>query len=201
MKFATDPPRLVVGIAQEAGAIYGVRLLELLREGAVETHLVMCECSSTALVAQTGRDIEGVRSLADHVYHPTNQAARISSGSFLTEGMVLAPCSPASLGAIANGLATNLFHRAADVTMKEGRPLLLLFEAAPMSPICNENLQRLSSVPEVEILRVERLSEVQGDRRALDRIIFGLLSHFGLECAGGGETAARGDGSSVESGS
>src|SRR6266511_966897 len=100
------PRRLIVGITGGTGAAFGVKLLQTLRDSPLETHLVMCDCSRATILAETGLELGQIRKLADRVYAHGNQAARISSGSFLTEGMVIAPCSMRSLAAIANGLAT-----------------------------------------------------------------------------------------------
>lgn len=175
------PRRLIVGVTGGTGAIFGVRLLEALRGTSVETHLVMCDCSRATILAETGLEPEQVRKLADRVYAQGNQAARISSGSFLTEGMVIAPCSMKSLAAIANGLATNLVHRAADVTMKEGRRLVLLARDASLSPIQMENVARLASVPGAVVLPPTVGSGDGGEADMVDRTVGALLGQFGIE--------------------
>lgn len=166
-------PRVVVAITGARGAGVGVRVLEVLRDRGVETHLVMCGCSAEALLRETGRTPAQVRALADQSYHPANQAARISSGSFLTRGMVVAPCSSRSLASIATGLASNLVHRAADVTLKEGRPLVVLIPE-PLGPIHEESARRLAEVPGAV---VRRLPE---EEPALDRVVADLLAPLGL---------------------
>ena len=135
--------RVVVGLTGGPGAAFGVRLLEVLARLPVETHLVMCRSASRAIAPETGRVPDEVRGLADRVYAERNQAARISSGSFLTLGMAIAPCSPSTLSSIGLGLATNLVHRAADVTIKEGRPLVLLVPGGGLGPFRAEALGRL----------------------------------------------------------
>lgn len=148
--------RLVVGITGNEGLQYGVRLLEVLRALPVESHLVIDREASVAL----GADGPAVRELADQVHAEGNQAARISSGSFLTRGMVIAPCSTSSLGAIVTGLATNLIFRAADVTLKDARPLVLGLPSRALSPIALENVARASSVPGLTVLQLdERVDE------------------------------------------
>jgi flavin prenyltransferase len=134
------PERLIVAMTGVDGARYGIRLLEALRETSVESHLVMCPCSRQAIRAETGRDPDLVRRLADRAYQPHNQAAKISSGSFLTKGMVIAPCSLRSMAAIVNGYATTLIARAADVILKERRPLVLLVNESPLSSIQADNM-------------------------------------------------------------
>jgi polyprenyl P-hydroxybenzoate/phenylacrylic acid decarboxylase-like protein len=133
------------------GVSYGVRVLEVLREGGAEIHLVTTDASETAL----GTDLERVRSLAHHVYAPENQAAPISSGSFLTRGMVVAPCDGAGLAAITLGLATNLVFRAADVTLKERRRLVIGLVSSRSSAIEDEHLARAADVPGLRVVRLE----------------------------------------------
>jgi polyprenyl P-hydroxybenzoate/phenylacrylic acid decarboxylase-like protein len=142
--------RVVVGMASAEGSAYGVRLLEALRDASAEIHLVMTRASEEAL----GTDLGRVRSLADAVYAQENQAAPVSSGSFLTRGMVVAPCDAAGLAAITRGLATNLVFRAADVTLKERRPLVI--GLAPSGPIAieEEHLARAAEVPGLCVVRL-----------------------------------------------
>lgn len=143
--------RIVVGMASADGVSYGVRALEVLREAGTEIHLVLTGASEEAL----GADLERVRSLADHVYAQENQAAPISSGSFLTRGMVLAPCDGAGLAAITLGLAANLVLRAADVTLKEQRPLVVGIVPSLPSAIEDEHLARAAEVPGLFVVRLE----------------------------------------------
>jgi len=154
------------------GARYGIRLLEALRDTAVESHLVMCPCAHDSIRSETGQDPDSVRKLADRAYHPGNQAARISSGSFLTRGMVIAPCSARSMAAIVNGYATTLVARAADVTLKEGRPLALLVSESPLSPIQAANLRRAGTIPGVVV-------SFPGGQPA-DDVVRGLLDRLAI---------------------
>ena len=174
--------RLVIGITGTTGLVYGVRLLEVLRDTGVETHLVTCECARRALAAETGRDADTVGRLAARVYDEANLAARISSGSFLTDGMIIAPCSTRSLSAIAIGLATNLVHRAADVTLKEGRTLVLGVPESTRSAIDLDTMARLALVPGVAIRPLPSLTEgPQGGMGAIDQAVGELLEPFGIE--------------------
>ena len=132
MAQATAIPRLIVGISGASGAIYGVRLLELLRPLAVETHLVMSRAAEIALALETGLKLAAVRALADVVHAVGDLAAPISSGSFSTSGMVIAPCSIRSMAEIASGVTTTLLSRAADVVLKERRRLVLLVRETPL---------------------------------------------------------------------
>jgi len=125
-------PRLIVGISGASGAIYGVRLLELLRPLPVETHLVISRSAEVTLALETGLKPASVRGLADVVHAAGDMAAPISSGSCKTLGMVVAPCSIRSMAEIASGVTTTLLTRAADVTLKERRRLVLLVRETPL---------------------------------------------------------------------
>jgi flavin prenyltransferase len=135
---------VIVGITGATGMIYGIRALEMLREAAVETHLVMSKWAARTLVYETRYSVDDVRRLASRVYAPGDQGAAISSGSFVTAGMIVAPCSMRTLAAIAHGLGDNLIHRAADVVLKERRTLVLAVREAPLSAIHLENMLKLS---------------------------------------------------------
>jgi len=139
-----DRKRLIVAITGATGTIYGIRLLEMLRGTDVETHLVMSKWAARTLVHETPYTIEQVQALATAVYPLADQGAPISSGSFLTMGMVIVPCSMRTLAAIAHGLGDNLIHRAADVILKERRRLVLAVREAPLSEIHLENMLKLS---------------------------------------------------------
>jgi len=128
----TDRPRLVVGISGASGVVYGVRLLELLRKHGVETHLVMSRAGQVTLAHETKYKVKEVEALADHVYRMDDIAAPISSGSFPTLGMIVAPCSTRTLAEIATGVTSSLLTRAADVVLKERRRLLLLVRETPL---------------------------------------------------------------------
>ena len=128
-----EPRRVVVGISGASGAVYGVRLLQALRElGGIETHLVVSGAGWQNLRHELDLPRPAVEALADVVHEVINVGARIASGSFLTEGMVVAPCSMRTLAAIAHGLGDNLLTRAADVTLKERRRLVLLARESPL---------------------------------------------------------------------
>jgi flavin prenyltransferase len=129
---ARDKQRLIVGISGASGVLYGVRLLELLRPTPIETHLVLSKAAQVTLASETEMTLAEVTALAD-VVHPANDiAATISSGSFRTMGMVVAPCSMRSLAEIATGVTSTLLTRAADVVLKERRRLVLLVRETPL---------------------------------------------------------------------
>tara|TARA_B100001123_G_scaffold448571_1_gene610245 strand:+ start:6131 stop:6721 length:591 start_codon:yes stop_codon:yes gene_type:complete len=135
---------LIIGITGATGIIYGVRLLERLKEAGVETHLVISRWGGRTLVHETSHSREEVEALATAVYAPSDMGALIASGSFQAAGMVVVPCSAKTLGAIAHGVGDNLIHRAADVTLKEGRRLVLVVREAPLSGIHLENMLTVS---------------------------------------------------------
>ena len=124
--------RVVVGISGASGIIYGIRLLEKLKEANIETHLVMSESARITLAVETALSLDDVHNLANYVYGPKNIGAAISSGSFKTMGMVVAPCSIRSLSEIATGITSSLLTRAADVVLKERRRLVLLVRETPL---------------------------------------------------------------------
>lgn len=136
--------KIIVGITGATGIIYGVHLLKALREVAVETHLVMSHWAIQNLALETDYCLEQVLQLADHFYENNQMGAAIASGSFKTDGMVILPCSMKSLAAIAVGYAENLLHRAADVTLKEGRTLILAPRETPLNVIHLENMLKLA---------------------------------------------------------
>lgn len=136
--------KIVVGISGATGPIYGIRLLEVLKELGVETHLVMSAWAEKTIAIETSYSIQQVKELASHVYPPTNQAAIISSGSFRTDGMAIVPCSMKTLAAVSHGYSDNLVARAADVILKERRRLVMVPRETPLSEIHLENMLRLT---------------------------------------------------------
>jgi flavin prenyltransferase len=174
--------RLIVGITGASGAIYGVRILELLSDLPVETHLIATRWARVTIEHETGRAWEDVRALADVVHAEGDQAASISSGSFRTDGMVIAPCSVKTLGAIANGFAHNLVCRAADVVLKERRPLVLAVRETPLHSIHLRNMLTLSDMGVVVFPptpafynRPESVDDI------VDQTALRILDQFGLD--------------------
>jgi len=137
---------LVVGISGASGAIYGIRLLQALRETEVESHLIVTEAAKRIIRLETPFTVEQVEALADHVYANDDLSAAISSGSFPTLGMVVIPCSVKSLSAIANSYSANLLVRAADVTLKERRPLVVVVRETPLHRGHLESMLRLTDM-------------------------------------------------------
>ena len=142
----SDPNRLVIGISGASGVIYGVRLLEALKPLPVETHLVMTRTAEVTLAHETDLKVANVRALADVAHGVDDLAAAVSSGSFRTMGMIVAPCSMRSLGEIAVGISTNLLTRAADVVLKERRKLVLLVRETPLHAIHLRNMTTLAEM-------------------------------------------------------
>src|SRR5258705_7310303 len=138
------PTKLIVGITGATGTIFGVRLLQMLYGSGVETHLVMSKWGQRTLAHETQYSVKDVQIMATECYPIGDQGAAISSGSFITLGMVIAPCSMGTLAAIAHGLGTNLIHRAADVMLKESRKLVLVVRESPLNEIHLENMLKLS---------------------------------------------------------
>ncbi len=128
------PERLIVGITGASGAILGIRLLEALMPTPIETHLVVSESASRTILQETDYTVDKVLSLASKTYDILNIGAPIASGSFATLGMVIIPCSIKTLSAVANSYSDDLLARSADVTLKEGRPLILVVREAPYHP-------------------------------------------------------------------
>jgi len=127
------PRRLVIGISGASAPIYGIRTLELLREVSdVETHFVHTRTAERTIALETGRRLDEIRDLADVAYGPEQMEAAISSGSFQTVGMLIAPCSINTLSSIAASFTKDLLTRAADVTLKEKRPLVLMLRESPL---------------------------------------------------------------------
>ncbi len=125
--------RIIVGVSGASGVIYGVRLLEILKETpGIETHLILTNGARVTMKLEESKDPEELEALADYVHAPDNLAAPVSSGSFRTEGMIIAPCSMKSLSMIALSLNDNLLVRAADVTLKERRKLVLIPRETPL---------------------------------------------------------------------
>jgi 4-hydroxy-3-polyprenylbenzoate decarboxylase len=177
--------RLIVGLTGATGTVYGVRLLERLRELDVETHLVISRWGARTLSHETPYSREHVESLATVVYPPGDMGAAISSGSFKTDGMIVAPCSAKTLAAIAHGFGDNLIHRAADVILKERRRLLLAIREAPLSEIHLENMLKLSRMGAVILPPVPAFyNHPRTIDDVVDHTVARMLDAFGLEVRG-----------------
>ncbi len=138
--------RVVVGITGASGAVYGITVLKQLKLHGVETHLVMSDWAGRTIELETDYTPRQAAALAHRTYESGDLAGAIASGSFKHDGMVIAPCSMKTLAAIACGFADNLIARAADVTIKEGRKLVLLARETPLSPVHLENMLKLARI-------------------------------------------------------
>ena len=174
--------RIIVAITGASGAIYGVRLLERLNELPVETHLIATRWSRVTIEHETDWSWAGVKALADVVHGESDQAAPVSSGSFRTDGMVIAPCSAKTLAAVAHGFGENLAHRAADVILKERRKLVLMVREAPLSDIHLENMLKLSRMGAVIL---PPMPAFYNNPRTVDDVIdytvARILDQFGIQ--------------------
>jgi 4-hydroxy-3-polyprenylbenzoate decarboxylase len=176
------PNRLIVGISGASGVIYGVRLLQALKSLPVETHLVMTHTAEVTLAHETKMKVSDVRRLADVAYPIGDLAAAISSGSFQTMGMIVAPCSMRSLGEIAHGISSNLLTRAADVVLKERRRLVLVARETPLHTI---HLRNLVTVSELGAIVAPPMPAFYNKPKTLDDVIDHtvgrVLDLFGLD--------------------
>ena len=174
-------PRIVVGITGATGSIIGVRLLEVMREAGIETHLIMSKWGARTMVHETSRTIEAVNALATHAYNPNDQGAAVSSGSFLTEGMVIAPCSMRTLASIAGGQGEHLVHRAADVILKERRKLVLVVRESPLSEIHLENMLKLARMGVTILPPMPGFyNHPKSVDEIVDHIVMRILDQFGI---------------------
>lgn len=124
--------KIVVGISGSSGVIYGIRMLKHLKDTDIETHLIISKSAKLNMEIETEYSFKEVAALADYTYDPRNMAAAVSSGSFLTEGMIVVPCTIKTLSGIANSYTENLLIRAADVALKEKRKLVLVVRETPL---------------------------------------------------------------------
>ena len=168
MNGAVEPRRIVVGISGASGVVYGVRLLEVLREAGVETHLVMSRSAEITLAHETDYKVTEVRALAAHWYRQDDIGAGIASGSFRAMGMIVAPCSIRSMSEIATGVTSGLLTRAADVTLKEQRRLVLMVRETPFHL---GHLRTLSQLAEMGAIIAPPLPAFYPRPKSLEEVI------------------------------
>jgi len=177
--------KIIVAITGATGAIYGVRILQRLREAGAETHLVISRWGARTLLHETPYSREQVEALATVVYAPGDMGAAISSGSFRTDGMVIAPCSAKTLAAVAHGFGETLVHRAADVVLKERRKLVMVVRETPLSDIHLENMLKLSRMGSVML---PPMPAFYNHPRTVDDVVehtvSRVLDQFGLDVSG-----------------
>ena len=182
MSRTSHRPRLIVGISGASGAIYGARLLEILAPMAVETHLVMSRSAEMTLALETELKPADLRARADVVHAIGDLAAPISSGSFQTIGMVIAPCSIRSMAEIATGVTTTLLTRAADVVLKERRRLVLMVRETPLHSGHLQTMAALSQIGAVIAPPVPAFyAKPQTIAEMIDQTLGRVLDLFGLD--------------------
>jgi 4-hydroxy-3-polyprenylbenzoate decarboxylase len=187
----SEDSRLIVAITGATGSIYGIRLLQMLQETGIESHLVLSRWGARTVEHETGYCSEEIQAMATCFHGAQDMGAAISSGSFLTRGMVVCPCSVRSLGAIAHGHADTLIHRAADVILKERRKLVLVVREAPLNDIHLENMLKLSRMGVVIFPPVPAFyHQPQSIGELVDHTVMRVLDQFGLHL----ETAPRWEG-------
>jgi 4-hydroxy-3-polyprenylbenzoate decarboxylase len=177
--------RLIVGISGASGAVYGIRLLEELeRRPEIETHLVVSETACLVISQETDLELSQIEALADRVHAPGDLAAPIASGSFACDGMIVAPCSIKTLSAVANSYADDLMGRAADVTLKEGRSLLLVVRESPLHV---GHLRLMARAAEMGAIIFPPVPAFYGHPQTVDDIVAGtvgrMLARLGIDNA------------------
>jgi 4-hydroxy-3-polyprenylbenzoate decarboxylase len=175
-------PRLIVGISGASGVIYGIHALRLLREAGLETHLVMSRSAEITLAHETDLKVAEVRALADVSHSQADIGAAISSGSFRTLGMLVAPCSIRSMSEIATGVTSGLLSRAADVVLKERRRLVLMVRETPLH---TGHLRAMTQLSEMGAIIAPPVPAFYARPRSLDDLIDHtvgrMLDLFGIE--------------------
>ena len=173
--------RLIIGMTGSTGAIFGVRMLEALKQTDVETHLIVSKWAQRTIEHETNYTLEQVRALASVVHSQGDMGATISSGSFLTEGMVVIPCSVRTLGGIANGYGEHLVHRAADVILKERRQLVLVVRETPLSEVHLENMLKLARMGVIMLPPMPAFyNHPQTVDDVVNHIVARVLDQFGI---------------------
>jgi flavin prenyltransferase len=177
----TPPPRLILGITGATGSVFGIRLLQVLAGCGTETHLVVSKWGAHTLAQETSYTLDQVQKMAHTAYSPNDQGAAISSGSFLTRGMVVAPCSVSTLAAIATGRGEHLVHRAADVVLKERRKLVLVVRESPLHEIHLENMLKLARMGVTILPPMPAFyNRPQSLEQMVDHIVMRILDQFNI---------------------
>ena len=174
--------KLVIGMTGSTGVIYGIRMLEVLREVGIETNLIMSEWAEKCIVMETKHKPDYVKSLATTLSDEKNMAASVSSGTHKTDGMIVIPCSMKTLSSIANGYDETLVARAAGVTLKESRKLILVTRETPLTAINLENMLKLARLGVVIMPPVtEFYTKPDSIDAMLDHIIGKCLDQFNIK--------------------
>ena len=173
-------PRIVVGISGASGVVFGIRLLEALKEIGAESHLVITKPGEMTIGYETKLTPKAVAAKADHVYAIGDIAAPLASGSFKTAGMIVAPCSVRTMSEIATGVTTNLLTRAGDVTLKERRPLVLLLRESPLHLGHLRTLVQLAEIGAIILPPVPAFyAEPKSISDLVDQMVGRMLDIFG----------------------
>ena len=175
MNKAEKQMKITVGITGASGAIYGIRALMMLKDAGVQTHLVMSDAAGLTINLETDYNPQSVKKLADHSHSNKNIGAPIASGSFGMDGMVVAPCSMRTLGAIANSLSDNLIVRAADVTLKEGKPLVLVVRETPFH---RGHIRLMDLAAQAGAIIFPPVPALYAKPRSLEELIDGTVGRF-----------------------
>jgi len=177
-----EKQRLIVGLSGASGALYGIRLLQLLRDQPVETHLVISRSAEITLAHETDWKLRDVQALADYWHPQADIGAAISSGSFRTLGMVVAPCSVKTLAEIASGVTSGLLTRAADVVLKERRRLVLMVRETPLTAVHLRNMMTVTEMGGIVAPPVPAFYAKPDSIGAMvDHSVGRVLDLFGLE--------------------
>ena len=198
------PPRVIVGITGASGAILGIRAVQKLSEIGAEVHLVVSKWGQVTIAQETPHSVSEVRGMASCWYRDTDQGAAIASGSFAVDAMVVVPCSTRTAAAVAGGYGDNLVCRAADVALKEGRPLVLVVREAPLSIIHLRNMLTLAQAgATVFPASPSFYPHPKSLDDVVDYLVVRILDQVGLQCesrgrwrgleAGAGKKGSRGE--------
>jgi len=173
---------LIIGVTGSTGVIYGIRMLEVLKKLNIETHLVISEWAEKCISMETEHDVTYVKSLATTISDEKNMAASISSGTHKTDGMIIVPCSMKTLSSIANGYDETLVARAAGVTLKESRKLILVARETPLTAINLENMLKLARLGVIILPPVtEFYTNPSSIDSMIDHIVGKCLDQFNIE--------------------
>ncbi|MDP3173079.1 UbiX family flavin prenyltransferase [Phenylobacterium sp.] len=177
-----ERPRLVLGISGASGAVYGLRVLDACSELGLESHLIVSRAAAMTLAQETQVTLSQIQGLADVAYRPGDVGAAVASGSFKTLGMVVAPCSVRTMSEIATGVTSSLLTRAADVTLKERRPLVLMIRETPLHV---GHLRTMTQLAEMGAVIAPPMPAFYTRPQSLDEVIDQsvgrALDHFGLD--------------------
>jgi 4-hydroxy-3-polyprenylbenzoate decarboxylase len=176
--------RIIIGITGASGITYGIRALELLRDLNIETHLIMSKSAEITLGYESTIKISDVKALADHVHSAKNIGASIASGSYKTQGMLIAPCSVRTMSEIASGITSSLMSRAADVVLKERRKLVLMVRETPLH---TGHLRTMTNLSEMGAIIAPPVPAFYSKPESLDQMVTQsvgrVLDLFDLDCS------------------